>query len=202
MSNNSPIPANNGAVVTIYQIIKAVMYSTVEAELGALFINCREAIPARHALKAMGHEQPPTPMQTDNTTAHGVVTDNIESKRLKSMDMKLHWLRCRISQKNLPLLVTRTQKPRQIRNKTPCGNPPQGSPRDLLDTKTQTGTFSKPTKHEYIRSKGVLDLPIGITKLKDLQTHSRVQIPISTFHVGHSVPTFLPRRRVNDRACK
>ena len=47
----------------------------------------------------MGHEQPPTPMQTDNTTAHGVVTNNIASKRLNPMYMKLHWLRCRISQK-------------------------------------------------------------------------------------------------------
>ena len=51
-------------------------------------------------------------------------------------------------------------------------------------------------------SEMVLDLPIGITKLKDLQTHSRVQIPIATFHVEHSVPTFLPRRIASDRACK
>ena len=99
MSNNSPIPYNNVAVVTIYQIIKAVMSSAAEAKLGDLFINCREAIPERHALKAMGHEQPPMPMQTDNTTAHGVVSNNIESKRMKSMDMNLHWLRCRIAQK-------------------------------------------------------------------------------------------------------
>ena len=99
MSNNSPIPANNGAVVTTSQIIKAVISSAEEAELGALFINCREAIPERHALKKMGHEQPPTPMQTNNTTAHGVVTNNISRKRLKSIYMKLHWLRCRIPQK-------------------------------------------------------------------------------------------------------
>ena len=99
MSNDSPIPANNGAIVTIYQIIKSVMSSAAEAELGALFINCREAIPARHTLNAMGHKQPPTPMQTDKMTVHGVVTNNIASKRLKSMDMTLHWLRCRIAQK-------------------------------------------------------------------------------------------------------
>ena len=92
MSNDSPIPANNGAVVTISQIIKSLITSAAEAELGALFINCREAILARHALKAMGCEQPPTQMQNDNTTAHGVVTNNIAIKRLKSMYMKLHWL--------------------------------------------------------------------------------------------------------------
>ena len=98
MSNDSAIPANNGAVVTISQIIKSVMSSAAEGELGDLFINCREAIPARHTLETMGHEQLPTPMQTENTTAHGVVTNNIASKCLKSMDMKLHWLRCRIAQ--------------------------------------------------------------------------------------------------------
>ena len=80
MSNDSPIPANNEAVVTFSQIIKAVMSSAAEAELGALFINCREVILAHHALKAMGHKQPPTPMQTNNTTAHGVVTNNIARK--------------------------------------------------------------------------------------------------------------------------
>ena len=47
----------------------------------------------------MGPKQPPTTIQTDNTTAHVVVTNNIASKRLNSMDMKLHWLRCIISQK-------------------------------------------------------------------------------------------------------
>ena len=36
----------------------------------------------------------------------------------------------------------------------------------------------------------MLDLPIGITKLKDLQTHEQVQIPITTIHVEHRVPTF------------
>ena len=38
-------------------------------------------------------------MQNNNTTSLGVVTNNIKSKRLKSMDMKPHWLRCRIAQK-------------------------------------------------------------------------------------------------------
>jgi hypothetical protein len=36
-------------------------------------------------------------MQTDNTTALGVVNKNV-MKKIKWMDMKYHWLRCRISQ--------------------------------------------------------------------------------------------------------
>ena len=73
MSNDEAIPSNNGAVLTVSQIIKPVMSSAAEAELGALFINCRESIPARHALEIMGHKQPPTPVHTDNTTYLGVV---------------------------------------------------------------------------------------------------------------------------------
>ena len=39
MSKDDATPANNGAILTVYQIIKAVMSSASEAELGALFIN-------------------------------------------------------------------------------------------------------------------------------------------------------------------
>jgi hypothetical protein len=48
MSNNSAKPPNNGAIITIAHIIKAVMSLAAEAEVGALYINCREAIPPRH----------------------------------------------------------------------------------------------------------------------------------------------------------
>ncbi len=39
LSNNNKHPPNNGAILTIATIIKAVMSSTVEAELGALYLN-------------------------------------------------------------------------------------------------------------------------------------------------------------------
>jgi hypothetical protein len=65
---------------------------------GALFINSQEAIPQRQLLAEMGHPQPPTPIQIDNTTALGVVNNNV-LKKLKAMDMRFHWLRCRQNQK-------------------------------------------------------------------------------------------------------
>jgi hypothetical protein len=91
MSTDMAQPPNNGAVLTIAQIIQAVMTSAAEAEIGAIYINCQEAVPARHTLEYMGHPQPPTLMQTDNITALGVVNNNI-LKKLKAMDMKYHWL--------------------------------------------------------------------------------------------------------------
>ena len=38
MSNNMAFPTKNGAVLTMAKIIKAVMSSAAEAELGALFV--------------------------------------------------------------------------------------------------------------------------------------------------------------------
>jgi hypothetical protein len=52
----------------------------------------------RQLLAEMGHKQPKTPIQTDNTTACGVVNNNIQPRRTKAMDMRFHWLRCRDSQ--------------------------------------------------------------------------------------------------------
>jgi hypothetical protein len=45
------------------------MSSAAEAELGVLYINANEAVPMRQLLVEMGHKQPKTPIQTDNTTA-------------------------------------------------------------------------------------------------------------------------------------
>ena len=101
MAGDISVPENKGAVHTVAQIIKIVMSSAAEAEFGALYINFREAIPAQHLLKAMGHKQPPTPMQTKNSTALGVVTNKIQTKRTKAMDMCFHWLRCRANQRQL-----------------------------------------------------------------------------------------------------
>jgi hypothetical protein len=41
----------------------------------------------------MGHQQPQTQIQTDNTTAEGVINNKIQAKCIKAMDMRFHWLR-------------------------------------------------------------------------------------------------------------
>jgi len=53
------------------------MSSVAGGEIRALYINCREAIPARHTLEHLGQKQPPTPIQADNTTELRVVNNNI-----------------------------------------------------------------------------------------------------------------------------
>ena len=98
MAGNAEIPANNGEVMNVSQIIKAVMSSVSEADLGALFINCKLAVPARNTLEELEHLQPKTPMQTDNSTANGLLNNKIFPKSTKSIDMKFHWMRCRYAQ--------------------------------------------------------------------------------------------------------
>ena len=91
LSNNSAIPPNNGAILNIAHIIKHVMSSATEAELAALYIMAREAVYIRIILQEMGHQQPPTPIQTDNAMADAVVNGKITPKRTKAMDMRFHW---------------------------------------------------------------------------------------------------------------
>ena len=99
MSNDSTDAPNNGAVHNVAQIIRNVMPSAAAAEIGALFINTRLAIPIRALLEQMGHPQPPTPVQTDNTTALGFVTKNLNPKATKSTDMNYWYMRDKMDQK-------------------------------------------------------------------------------------------------------
>ncbi len=87
LSLDTENPINNRAVLNITQLIKAVMSAAAEAELGALYINTRKTVPQCQTLAEMGHKQPPTPMQTNNSTALGVVNNNIKPRRTKVMDM-------------------------------------------------------------------------------------------------------------------
>ena len=98
MAGHEKIPVNNGAVLNISGILKHVVSSAAEAEIGGLFINVKAAIPIRQTLIEMGHPQPPTPMQTDNSTAYALITNKIRPKALKSMEMRFNFLKCRQAQ--------------------------------------------------------------------------------------------------------
>ncbi len=92
MASNDKISKNNEAVLNILQIIRAVMSSAVEAELGALFINANAAVSIRQTLKELGRTQPQTPIQTENSTTLALLTNKILPKALKVMDIRFHWL--------------------------------------------------------------------------------------------------------------
>ena len=88
----------NGPVLVIAKVIKNVMASATEAELGALYMNAQEAVGLRNCLEAMGFPQPATPLKTDNNTANGILNNTMKQKRSKAIDVRFYWLRDRAQQ--------------------------------------------------------------------------------------------------------
>ncbi len=92
LSNKNEFPPNNSAILTLTTNIKAVMSLAAEAELGALYLNSKEAAYLRQILAEMGYPQPRTPIQTNNSTAEGVCNHTVQLKQTKAMDTRFHWL--------------------------------------------------------------------------------------------------------------
>ena len=97
-SATDPAPPDNGPIHVLCQIMRQVVSSAAEAELGALFLNAQTNCPIRVALDELGHPQPATPLQTDNNTASGILNDTVKQKRSKAIDMRFYWLRDRSDQ--------------------------------------------------------------------------------------------------------
>jgi hypothetical protein len=100
LSEDVTNPPNNGPIYNEASIIKGVMSSAAEAELGSLYMNARKGVEERNILEEMGHPQPATPVQVDNSTADGIVNSRVQPKRTKAMDMRFHWLRDRAINQN------------------------------------------------------------------------------------------------------
>jgi hypothetical protein len=89
----------NGSIINVASIIKNVVASVAESEVGACFHNAQSGAPLRVTLTELGHTQPPTPLRTDNSTTFGILNETIKQKLSKAMDMRYHWLTNRVRQK-------------------------------------------------------------------------------------------------------
>ena len=81
-------------------MLKNVVSSAAECEIVAAFENGQDATVTRRALQEMGHQQPPTTIQLDNTTATSFTNGTLKQKRTKRIDMKYYWLQHRQQQKD------------------------------------------------------------------------------------------------------
>ena len=88
----------NGSILNPTGVIKVVVSSAAEAETAGLFTNMKEAVILRNILQEMGHPQPATPIQVDNSTAAGIANNNIKIQRSKAIDMHFYWVRDRVNQ--------------------------------------------------------------------------------------------------------
>jgi len=91
LNDNSALPTtpieHNGAIHADSSILKHVMTSAAE-EIAALFKNGKPATIIRNTLEDMGYPQPLTPIDSDNSTAVGILNETIRQKRLQTMDMR------------------------------------------------------------------------------------------------------------------
>jgi hypothetical protein len=78
---------HNGPLLILSTILRMVVASAAEAEIGALFLNAKEGVNIQNILREMGHPQPATPMQTDNTTAHSILRGTCKQQRSNAIDM-------------------------------------------------------------------------------------------------------------------
>jgi hypothetical protein len=89
----------NGSILNVAAVIKNVVASAAESEVGVCFHNAQSGAPFRVTLTELGHTQPLTPLRADNSTAFGILNKAIKQKRSKAMDMRYHWLTDRVRQK-------------------------------------------------------------------------------------------------------
>jgi hypothetical protein len=100
LGNKSPEQDKlNRSILNVASVIKNVVDSAAESEVGACFHNAQSGAPLRVTLTKLGHTQTPTPLRTDSSTAFGILNETIKQKRSKAMDMRYHLLTDRVCQK-------------------------------------------------------------------------------------------------------
>jgi hypothetical protein len=84
LGNNSPEQDTlYGSILHVASVIKNVVASAAESEVGVCFHNAQSGAPLRVTLTELGHTQPPTPLRTDNSTAFGILNETIKQKNQK-----------------------------------------------------------------------------------------------------------------------
>jgi hypothetical protein len=65
----------NGSILNVASLIKNVVASAAESEVGVCFHNAQSGAPLRVTLTELGHTQPPTPLHTISSTAFGILNE-------------------------------------------------------------------------------------------------------------------------------
>ncbi len=94
----------NGPFHTLCSILRFVVSSAAEAELGALFLNCQEGIIFWLTLEDLGHPQPKTPVHCDNATAIGIANNTIKRQQSRAMEMRYFWVADKVAQDRYQLV--------------------------------------------------------------------------------------------------
>lgn len=88
----------NGPVLNTSDVEKNVMASAAEAEICGAFKSMQNGLPLRIALEELGHPQPATPIQLDNSMAASFANKDIKQRRSRAIDMRFYWIQDRVEQ--------------------------------------------------------------------------------------------------------
>ena len=67
-------------------------------------MNARELLPLHVTCTKLGHNQPATPMRTDNNTVSGIINRALKQARSKAIDMmRFYWILNRSTQKQFKI---------------------------------------------------------------------------------------------------
>ena len=72
----------NGNIFVACGVLRIVVCSTAEAELGALFLNIKEGKILCIVPIELGHKQPPTLVHCDNSTATGITNETVNKTKI------------------------------------------------------------------------------------------------------------------------
>jgi hypothetical protein len=97
-NTDKPKKLTDGAILIISIVLKHVMSSTAEVEIGEVLLNAKEGTVLRTTIEELGHPQTPTPLQTDNTTSTGNSNGTVKQKRTRAMDMRFYWVKDGVKQ--------------------------------------------------------------------------------------------------------
>jgi hypothetical protein len=95
--DSNPIKIN-GTFHVCTNVLRFMVASAAEAELGTLYNNCQTGIVCCQSLKAMGHKQPKTPVHCNNATAVGIANNTVKRQCLRSMKMFFFWKSDKVAQ--------------------------------------------------------------------------------------------------------
>eukprot|EP00804_Cyclotella_cryptica_P011793 CCRYP_011361-RA/>CCRYP_011361-RA protein AED:0.17 eAED:0.11 QI:0/0/0/0.8/0.25/0.2/5/0/1137 len=165
-TDDAPINLN-GAILVFCGILKFVVASAAEAELGGLFLNCKEGKIQRLILEELGHKQPSTLIHCDNATATGIANDAVKKTTIATTEiLDVRWQQ---GQENLADYFTKHFEPRHHINVRPW----------YLHTSTPPTLLPRANAPSSLRG-CVGTLPNGYTRTSPLP-----QIPSSKNRVPH-----------------
>jgi hypothetical protein len=141
----------NVSILNVSVVIKNVVASAAESEVGACFHNAQSGALLRVTLTELGHTQPPMPLRTDNSTAFGIVIETIKQKQSKAMDMRYHLLTDRVRQKQFDVYWR-----------------PGSENLGDYHTKHHSAQYHKDMSHLILHEANILQVLIGCVKLLPL----------------------------------